>query len=119
MGLVRRVVAGVVLVALCGGVPAASVGAQEVDPPGRVGRFLPAQAVVDLADQSTTVGAVVVFDLTPVFSGAVGSYDAASSDPAIVAATVDEWHTCALRSGGNIACWKNHWFQLYGGRMKW
>ena len=45
---------------------------------------------IELADQATTAGAVVAFDLTPVFSGTVTSYSATSSDTAILAASVDE-----------------------------
>ena len=46
--------------------------------------------VVLLGSQSTTIGAVVAFDLSPVFSGRVASYGASSSDEAILEATVDE-----------------------------
>ena len=169
MGALGRVVAVVVLVGLFGGVPAASVVAQETSAPGRVGRLgdvsvmrgavvdveasggfsgvvdsydasssdggvatvsvagsvmsisgvsagfaditvtatntggsssqwfsvavlappAPRRAIV-LADQATTAGAVVAFDLTPVFSGTVTSYSATSSDTAVLEASVDE-----------------------------
>ena len=49
----------------------------------------PRPAIV-LAPQATTAGAVVAFDLTPVFSGTVTSYSATSSDTAVLEASVDE-----------------------------
>ena len=49
----------------------------------------PPQRAVVLGSESTTVGAIVAFDLTRAFGGNVVSYGASASDPNVLSATVD------------------------------
>ena len=80
MSVVRRVVAVLVLVGLCGGLPGGSVAAQETAAPGRVG---------SLADQVVTVGETLDVDVAEAFSGTVSAYAAVSSNPAVVSVSVE------------------------------
>ena len=80
MGVVRRVVAVLVFVGLCGGLPGGSVAAQETAAPGRVG---------SLADQVVTVGETLDVDVAEAFSGTVSAYAAVSSNPAVVSVSVE------------------------------
>ena len=80
MGVVRRVVSVVVLVGLCGAVPAGSASAQEAEAPGRVGR---------VAGQTVTVGETLDVDVAEAFSGTVATYAVSSSNTAVVEVSVD------------------------------